>query len=48
MQADDIKALSDVRLGHALECLDTAQKVMWDSAIINALQTDRTMLFFTL
>ena len=28
MQADDIKALSDVRLGHALECLDTAQKVM--------------------
>lgn len=28
MQADDIKALSDVRLGRALECLDTAQKVM--------------------
>lgn len=28
MQADDIKALFDVRLGHALESLDTAQKVM--------------------
>ena len=28
MQADDLKALADVRLGHALECLDTAQKVM--------------------
>ena len=28
MQADDIKALSNVRLSHALECLDTARKVM--------------------
>ena len=28
MQADDIKALSDVRLGHAEECLETAKMVM--------------------
>lgn len=28
MQADDIKALSEVRIGHADECLETAKKVM--------------------
>ena len=46
MQDDEIKVLSDLRMEHAMECLETAKK-SWSLETINLRQTGHIMRYFT-